>query len=166
MPLAVPHRRGAWGPQTKKADENGWGATRLVGPLYEFGFGLSYTSFEYGKLSISPEKPTEEDKITISCDVKNTGDRAGDEIVQLYIQDVVASVAPFDQVLRGFERVSLEPGESKTVTFELSPKRDLKMLNRDKRWVVEPGKFEVRVGTSSSKKGILQTGEFSIQSNE
>ena len=163
LPLAVPHRRGAWGAQSKAADENGWGTTRLVGPLYEFGFGLSYTSFEYGKLSIRPEKPTAEDKITISCDIKNTGDRAGDEIVQLYIQDVVASVAPFDQVLRGFERVSLQPGESKTVTFELLPKRDLKMLDRDNQWVVEPGKFEVRVGASSSETGIRQTSEFSIQ---
>ena len=163
IPLAVPHRRGAWGAQSKKADENGWGATRLVGPLYEFGFGLSYTSFEYGKLSISPENPTANDKITVSCDIKNTGDRAGDEIVQLYIQDVVASVAPFDQVLRGFDRVSLEPGESKTVKFELTPKRDLKMLDRDNQWVVEPGKFEVRVGSSSSETGIRQTGEFRIK---
>ena len=163
IPLAIPHRRGAWGAQSKSADENGWGTTRLIGPLYEFGFGLSYTSFEYGKLSISPEKPTADDKITISCDIKNTGDRGGDEIVQLYIQDVVASVAPFDQVLRGFDRVSLKSGESKTVTFELSPKRDLKMLNRDNQWVVEPGKFEVRVGSSSSETGIRQKGEFSIQ---
>ena len=75
----------------------------------------------------------------------------------------MASVAPFDQVLRGFERVSLKPGESKTVTFELSPKRDLKMLDRDNQWVVEPGMFEVRVGSSSSKTGIRQTGKFSIQ---
>ena len=163
IPLAIPHRRGAWGAQSKATDENGWGTTRLIGPLYEFGFGLSYTTFEYGAVTISPENPTEDDKITISFDVKNTGDRAGDEIAQLYIQDVVASVAPFDQILRGFERVSLEAGESKTVTFELDPKRDLKMLNRKDEWVVEPGLFEVRVGSSSSEDGIKQKGEFRIK---
>ena len=163
IPLAVPHRRGAWGAQSKDTDPNGWGASRLVDPLYYFGHGLSYTSFEYGNLSISPAQPTLEDKITITCDVTNSGDRDGDEVVQLYIQDVVASVAPFDQVLRGFDRLALKAGETKTVTFELEPKRDLKMLNQKNEWVVEPGEFKVMVGKSSSKEGILQEGTFEIR---
>ena len=163
IPIAIPHRRGAWGAQSKKADENGWGETRLVGPLYPFGFGLSYTSFEYKNLTIKPEKPTAEDAITITCDISNTGKVAGDEVVQLYIQDEVATVAPFDQVLRGFERVSLKPGETKTVLFELQPKRDLKMLDRNDKWVVEPGVFNVMVGTSSDEAGILQKGSFTLR---
>lgn len=158
IPLAIPHRNGAWGAQNKSADENGWGSTRLVGPLYHFGYGLSYTTFKYSNLQI-----TEGDSITVSCDVTNSGELQGDEVVQLYVKDVVASVAPFDQVLRGFERVSLKPGETRTVSFNLQPQRDLKMLNCDNEWVVEPGEFEVRVGTSSAPDGIKQTGRFTVR---
>ena len=126
---------------------------------------MSYTSFEYKNLTINlnPEKPTAEDTITITCDISNTGKIAGDEVVQLYIQDEVATVAPFDQVLRGFERVSLKPGETKTVRFELQPKTDLKMLDRNDKWVVEPGVFNVMVGTSSDEAGILQKGSFTLR---
>ncbi|VGO11761.1 Thermostable beta-glucosidase B [Pontiella desulfatans] len=158
IPLCIPHRKGAWGAQNKSADENGWGATRAVDPLYHFGHGLSYTSFEYSNLKIA-----EGETITVSCDVSNVGKVDGDEVVQLYITDEVASVAPFDQVLRGFERVPLKPGETKTVTFKLEPKRDLKMLNRENEWVVEPGRFEVKVGTSSAPEGIKLTGGFNIR---
>jgi beta-glucosidase len=163
IPLCVPHRKGAWGGQKESPDENGWGRTRALDPLYYFGHGLSYTTFEYSNLTVSPQNPTADTPITISCNLTNTGDRAGDEVAQLYITDVVASVAPYDQLLRGFERVSLQPGETKTVTFTLSPRRDLKMLNRDNEWVVEPGKFEVKVGTSSAPDGIRQRGEFVLQ---
>ncbi len=92
----------------------------------------------------------------------NTGDRSGDEVVQLYIKDVVASVAPFEQVLRGFERVPLKAGETRTVRFTLTPERDLKMLNRENEWVVEPGLFDVMLGTSSSPEGIEQQGNFTL----
>ena len=163
IPIAIPHRRGAWGAQSKQADENGWGETRLVGPLYPFGFGLSYTEFTYDNLKIRPEQPTADELITITCDITNTGKMAGDEVVQLYIQDEVATVAPFDQVLRGFERVSLEPNEMKTVTFELHAKRDLKMLDRENNWIVEPGVFNVMVGAASDEEGILQRGSFTLR---
>ena len=135
----------------------------MVGPLYPFGFGLSYTEFTYDNLKIRPEQPTADELITITCDITNTGKMAGDEVVQLYIQDEVATVAPFDQVLRGFERVSLEPNEMKTVTFELHAKRDLKMLDRENNWIVEPGVFNVMVGAASDEEGILQRGSFTLR---
>ncbi|MFC1763009.1 glycoside hydrolase family 3 N-terminal domain-containing protein [Planctomycetota bacterium] len=163
IPLAVPHRNGAWGGQNRRADENGWGSTRLIDPLYDFGHGLSYTTFEYGELKIDPAQPTVNDTITVSCDITNTGSRAGDEVVQLYIKDVVASVTPFDKVLRGFERVTLKAGQTRTVHFKLAPNRDLKMLNRDNQWVVEPGRFDVMVGTSSAQAGITLKGYFDVQ---
>jgi beta-glucosidase len=163
LPLAIPHRRGAWGAQNRTADPNGWGATRIVDPLYPFGYGLSYTTFHYGELEVTPAEPAVGDTITVTCDITNTGRRAGDEVVQLYIRDVVASVAPFEQVLRGFERVSLDPGETRSVTFSLSPERDLKMLNRENQWVVEPGLFEVMVGTSSAAEGVRRQGRFTIR---
>lgn len=157
LPLSIPHRKGAWGAQNRSADENGWGATRAVDPLYYFGEGLSYTSFEYRNLKI--EKG---DRITVSCELSNVGEMDGDEVVQLYISDVVATVAPFEQVLRGFERVSLKAGETQTVTFTLEPTRDLKMLNRDNEWVVEAGTFEVKIGTSSAPTGLKLKGEFTL----
>lgn len=149
IPMAFPYRVEAWGGQSRKNDPNGWGQTRLVDPLYQFGHGLSYTTFEYTNLKVSPSNPTLDDQITISCTVKNTGDRDGDEVVQLYIRDQIASVSPFDQLLRGFERLSLKKGESRTVTFTLDPQRDLEMLGLANEWIVEPGVFEVRVGASS-----------------
>lgn len=163
IPLAFPHRNGSWGGQSRGHDPNGWGTTRLQGPLYHFGHGLSYTTFEYGKPKITPEKLTADDEITVTCEVKNTGKRDGDAVVQLYTKDVVATVAPFEQLLRGFERVHLKAGESKTVTFKLNPKRDLKMLDRDNKWVVEPGKFEVMISESSGREGVKQKGSFTIQ---
>ena len=83
--------------------------------------------------------------------------------MQLYVKDAVASVAPFEQVLRGFERVPLKASESETVTFKLSPKRDLKMLNGEDKWVVEPGRFDVMISDSSGEGGIKQKGELTIK---
>lgn len=150
IPMAVPYRNGAWGGQSRKVDPNGFGNTRPVDPLYPFGFGLSYTQFEYSDLKISPRHASVNDTITITAKVTNTGERAGDEIVQLYIKDLVASIVPFDQVLRGFDRVSLKPGESKTVTFKIAPERDLKMMDINNDWIVEAGDFEVRLAASSA----------------
>ncbi|MDP4878945.1 MAG: fibronectin type III-like domain-contianing protein, partial [Opitutales bacterium] len=128
-----------------------------------FGHGLSYTTFKYTNLKIQPKEPTADDVITITCDLTNTGQLAGDEVVQLYVKDVVATVAPFDKVLRGFDRVSLAPGETQTVVFKLNPRRDLKMLDLNKNWVVEPGEFKVMLGTSSSPEGVMQAGNFILQ---
>ena len=163
IPVCIPHRKGAWGRQNRSSDENGWGATRAVEPLYYFGHGLSYTSFIYSNLKIEPAEPAVDETITITCKITNTGTRDGDEVVQLYISDQVASVAPFDQILRGFERIFLKSGETKTASFTLEPNRDLKMLDRNNEWVVEPGEFEVKIGTSSAPRGIILKDIFSLR---
>jgi beta-glucosidase len=130
-------------------------------PLFPFGYGLSYTTFEYSALSIEPSDGIPPNgKATVSCRVKNTGSRAGDEVVQLYVRDVLASVARPVMQLAGFQRVLLAPGEEKTVTFELASEQ-LQMLDKDMRWVVEPGVFRVMVGASS--KDIRLRGELLIR---
>jgi len=133
--------------------------TRVNGALYYFGYGLSYTTFAYSNLRISPLKQTPRGNVTVSFDLKNTGAREGDEVVQLYTRDLVSSVTTYEKNLRGFERVHLKPGESKTVTFTLAPD-DLALWDRDMHFVVEPGAFRVMIGASS--EDIRLTGEFSI----
>ena len=163
IPLAFPARNGAHGGQSKGHDPNGWGTSRVRAPLYPLGHGLSYTSFEYKNLKISPKNPTAKDKITITCDVTNTGDRDGDNVVQLYIRDVVGTITPYEKVLRGFERVAISAGETKTVTFELDPWRDLKVMGPEYKWIVEAGDFDVMVAESSSDEAVKQSGSFTIK---
>jgi beta-glucosidase len=127
---------------------NGYGNTAVVGPLYPFGYGLSYTSFEYKNLVIDPLVQGTMGEIHISADITNTGKVKGDEVVQLYFKDLLSSVITYDSQLRGFERITLNPGETKTVKFTLKPE-DLELLDKDMNWVVEPGKFEVLIGSSS-----------------
>lgn len=127
---------------------NGFGKTNVYGALYPFGYGLSYTSFEYSNLIVTPEKQNGKSNIEISLDIKNTGARKGDEVVQLYFKDEVSSVTVYETQLRGFERISLNAGETKTVHFSLSPK-DISLLNKNMKPVVEPGVFEILVGSSS-----------------
>ena len=115
--------------------------------LYAFGYGLSYTKFEYSDLQIKPGNGKDVLQ-TVTCTVKNTGDRDGQEIVQLYIRDMVASIAQAPILLKAFERVELKKGESKTITFNLG-KRELSMYNAQLEEVVEPGDFKVMVGASS-----------------
>lgn len=131
-----------------KSGPNGFGKTRVSGPLYPFGYGLSYTTFSYSNLVLSADKIKHQGEIEVKVDVKNTGNMLGDEIVQLYIKDNVSSVITYDSRLRGFERITLQPGETKTVTFTLKPE-DLALLDKNMAWTVEPGVFEVRVGASS-----------------
>lgn len=128
---------------------NGSGDTRVLGPLYPFGYGLSYTTFKYDNLRISQPNSGTESPVTVSVDITNTGKRTGDEVVQLYLRDKVSSVIAYESVLRGFERISLKPGETKKVVFTLQPE-DLQILDRHMEWTVEPGEFEVRVGASST----------------
>ena len=116
--------------------------------MYPFGFGLSYTTFEYSNLKVSPEKQGPKGDIQVSFDITNTGKRAGDEIVQLYVKDKVSSVISYESLLRGFKRVSLQPGETKNIQFTLHPE-DLEILDINMNWNVEPGEFEVRIGASS-----------------
>ena len=117
-------------------------------PLYPFGFGLSYTTFEYNNLVVSnpiikPDQDTE-----VSIEVTNTGDRIGDEVVQLYIRDLISSVTRPVMELKGFERITLKPGETKTVTLSITPEK-LQFYDINMKRVVEPGEFEIMVGTSS-----------------
>ncbi|MGN0228312.1 MAG: glycoside hydrolase family 3 N-terminal domain-containing protein [Muribaculaceae bacterium] len=127
---------------------NGSGKTSVYGALYPFGYGLSYTTFEYSALKVTPTKGHTQATIEVSVDVTNTGKRAGDEVVQLYIKDLVSSVTTYVSQLRGFERVHLAPGETKTVHFTLQP-NDLELLDINMNWTVEPGDFKVLIGSSS-----------------
>jgi beta-glucosidase len=120
-------------------------------PLFPFGFGLSYTTFAYSNLKVQPTKITSDKTAKVSVTVTNTGKRAGDEIVQLYIRDLVSSVTQPIMKLRDFKRISLAPGESKTVEFEIGAYKDLTFLDEDMKLVAEPGWFDIMVGTSSVK---------------
>jgi beta-glucosidase len=126
--------------------------------LFPFGYGLSYSTFEYSNLVFDRAEMSASDTAMIRCTVKNVGGRRGDEVVQLYIRDVIASLARPVIELKGFQRVSLAPGESKTLTFALGPDQ-LKMLNEKMQWIVEPGDFRVMIGSSSKDirlRGILK----------
>ena len=125
-------------------------------PLFPFGYGLSYTSFKYSNITLKSDTIGVDEEVTVSLDVTNTGSRAGHEVVQLYIRDMLASVARPVRALKGFDRIFLEPGESKTVTFTLG-REELKMVNRDLNWVVEPGAFRIYVGASSRDIRLMQT---------
>jgi beta-glucosidase len=145
VPFAFPFKPGS----DEKATIGVWGA------LYPFGHGLSYTSFAYKDLNINVEGET----VNVSCTVTNTGDREGDEVVQLYLTDDVSSVTTYTQVLRGFERITLAPGESRTLDFALGP-QEMALWDKDMRFRVEPGSFTVHIGASS--KDIRLEGKFSI----
>jgi beta-glucosidase len=118
-------------------------------PLYPFGHGLSYTRFRYSKLRLSAARIRASDSLTVSIEVTNTGDRAGDEVVQLYLRDDVASLTRPVKELRGFRRITLKPGQTRTVSFALG-RNDLAFYGPDRRRIVEPGTFTVYVGTSSA----------------
>ena len=129
-------------------------------PLFPFGFGLSYTTFDYSALRIEPAQMGSTDSATVRCIVTNTGRFAGDEVVQLYVRDVLASMARPVMELKGFQRVRLGPGESREVRFTLGTP-DLRMLDENMKWVVEPGVFRVMVGGSS--KDIRLRGELVVK---
>ncbi len=111
---------------------------------YPFGYGLSYTSFEYSNLVLNSEELTKGGEITVTVDVKNTGSRQGKEVVQLYTSDLYASITPDVRRLRGFDKISLDPGQTKSVSFTLKPE-DLAFVNKNIEWVTEPGEFMVQV---------------------
>lgn len=155
LELNFPFKPGSHANQPSEGP-NGYGKTRVNGPLYPFGFGLSYTQFSYSNLVISPESQAPQGIIEVSVDVENTGKVKGDEVVQLYIKDLVSSVTTYELQLRGFERIALERGEKKTVRFRLLPD-DLALYDRNMNWVVEPGTFEVMVGSSSADIRLKKT---------
>lgn len=153
--LNFPFKPGSQAGQPQ-AGPNGSGATRVTGELYPFGYGLSYTTFEYSGLKVTPLRQPTQGNYTVTFNVTNTGKRSGDEIVQLYVRDKVSSVITYDSQLRGFERVALQPGETKEVTFTLTPD-DLQLLDRHMEWTVEPGEFEIMIGASSKDIRLTET---------
>ncbi len=128
-------------------------------PLFEFGYGLSYTRFEYADLRLSAAQVRAGERLDISVQVRNVGERAGDEVVQLYVRDIASTVTRPVKELKGFKRVHLAPGEARTVTFSLAANQ-LAFYDRDMRYIVEPGTIEVMVGSSS--EDIRLTGSFTI----
>ena len=136
--------------------------SRINGALYPFGYGLSYTTFEYSNLEITPKVITPNQKATVRLKVTNTGKRAGDEVVQLYTRDILSSVTTYEKNLAGFERIHLKPGESKEIVFTLDRKH-LELLNADMKWTVEPGEFAIMAGASSEDirlNGILTVEDY------
>ena len=120
-----------------------------VTPLYPFGYGLSYTEFKYGDIALSSDSLKDGETITATVTVTNTGRRKGDEVVQLYIRDLVGSVSRPVKELKGFERITLDPGESRDVTFTITPDM-LKFYNFNLEYVNEPGEFDLMIGPNSS----------------
>jgi beta-glucosidase len=150
-------------PSKPSAQTDAGERARLKGKLYPFGYGLSYTTFGYSDLEVLPAKENEQGNVQIRFNVKNTGNRPGDEIPQLYIHEEVTDVTTYEKQLRGFERLHLDPGETKSVHFALSP-NDLSIWDRDMHFVVEPGIFKVMIGSSS--EDIRLHGEFEVMHPE
>ena len=149
LPITVPRSVGQlpdYYYQKPSAKREFLGSTTL--PLYPFGWGLSYTTFEYSNLRLSVDHIGPQGSTTAMVDVKNTGRLPGEEVVQLYIRDEVSSVTRPVKELRGFRRISIAPGETKTVEFQLGPD-ELSFLNRDMHRVVEPGTFDIMAGGNS-----------------
>jgi beta-glucosidase len=147
--------------------EGGWTDTRgyvdmSATPLYPFGYGLSYTNFRYSNLRAEPSAINTDGKIQVSVDVENTGKRAGVETVQLYLRQRLTPVATPVKQLRGVERVQLESGQQKTVTFTLSPE-ELQLFDQDLHWKVVPGTFDIMIGKSSAD--IALKGGFEVRSS-
>ncbi len=132
-------------------------------PLYPFGYGLSYTQFKYSNLQLNNKNITPDHNLTISVDVKNIGPRAGDEVVQLYVSDLAASVPVPIRQLQGFQRIHLEPGETHTVTFTLTP-HQLSLINKEGQRTIEPGGFRLTIGgrQPTQEDLIAQTPEICI----
>ncbi|MCL6543924.1 MAG: glycoside hydrolase family 3 C-terminal domain-containing protein [Bryobacteraceae bacterium] len=169
LPITIPRHVGQlpvyydYGPSKAYWIERGWGrryADMSAAPLYPFGYGLSYTRFEYSGLRIEPKTIGPNGQVQVTVNVRNAGAREGQEVVQLYLSDLVSSVTRPVKQLRGFEKITLKPGETRSVRFRLGPE-DLALLDQDLRWVVEPGTFRVLVGSSSAD--IHLSGDFEVR---
>lgn len=143
----------------KEDDPNGAGDCLIEGALYPFGFGLSYTQFAYSGMKVQPQRAQAGQEVTVSVEIKNSGQREGDEVVQLYLRDLISSVTTYEKVLRGFERVRLKAGEKRMLTFSLA-RQDMELIDRQNQRTVEPGEFMVELGSSSTD--IRQTAKFQI----
>lgn len=129
-------------------------------PKYEFGYGLSYTSFDYSNLKLSKKVMKATENITVTIDVKNTGKYAGEEVVQLYLRDKVGSVVRPMKELKDFKKLMLQPGETKTISFIIN-KEKLSFYNAQLQWVAEPGDFDIMIGSSSAD--IRASDKFQLQ---
>jgi beta-glucosidase len=125
-------------------------------PLFPFGYGLSYTTFEYSNMRVHKNNINQKDSVTVSCNVKNAGGKAGDEVVQLYIRDLLSSVSRPVMELKGFQRIHFNAGESKEVSFTITPEM-LSMLDKDLKTVIEPGDFRIMIGASSRDIKLKET---------
>ncbi|TKG96146.1 beta-glucosidase [Puteibacter caeruleilacunae] len=161
LPFNFPCKKSAQAGQHRKG-HNGTGNTRAIDALYPFGHGLSYTTFRYSNIQLSSKQLSNEKSLNITFELTNTGKYAGDEVPQLYIRDLVSSVVTFEKELKGFERIHLQPGETKQVTFTITAK-DLTLLDKNMQEICEAGTFEVQVGTSS--EDIRLRGEFTVEEN-
>jgi beta-glucosidase len=132
----------------KPSSRRGYNLGFEVSPLFAFGHGLSYTTFQYSNLRVSNNSIKKNGTATVSVDVKNTGNRTGAEVVQLYIRDDYSSVTRPVKELKGFKKIWLEPGQTQTVSLPVTPE-SLAFYNKDMKWIVEPGDFTIMVGTSS-----------------
>ena len=146
--------------QVPQVGKNASRHTSVDGPLYPFGYGLSYTTFDYSNLQVSPESEKGQADVEVTVDVTNTGQRKGDDVVELYLKQELSDVTVYDYDLRGFTRVNLAPGEKRTVHFTLHPD-DLTILDKNMNWTVEPGKFKVMIGRSS--EDLVLNKEFVVE---
>jgi beta-glucosidase len=160
LPFNFPFKPASHASQSKTVDPNGFGNSMAEGALYPFGFGLSYTNFDYSVLKVTPTQIPTNGEVTVSCEIKNTGDREGDEVAQLYFHQEVSSVTIYELNLCGFERVHLKPGETKSVSYKL-PASSLEIIGRSGKRVVEPGVFKVMIGSSSAD--LRLNGAFEVE---
>jgi beta-glucosidase len=162
LPITVPRHSGQlpmYYNQMPSRGDRGW-VDFPITPLWAFGYGLSYTTFEFSNLKLSARTIGPRGSIEVRADVANTGSRAGDEVVQLYLNDVVSSVTRPEKMLKGFLKVALGPGERKTVQFTLTP-AELGFYDQQAAWRVERGTFHVMVGGASDR--IPLRGSFEVQ---
>ena len=155
IPLNFPFKPNSQVDGYKGVGPNGQ-KTRAAGALYDFGYGLSYTSFEYSNLKLSSSKIRPEESIEVEFDITNTGKYRGDEIVQLYIHDRLSSITVYERMLRGFERITLNPGQTQRVKMTLEP-RHFTMLDRNMKPVIEPGLFDIYIAASSTDIRLVET---------
>jgi beta-glucosidase len=165
LPISFPAKVGQipvyYGHKPSGSRSQFWGdyVDASTSPAFEFGYGLSYTTFKFSNLRVEPKQVSLTGKTSVKVDIENTGNRAGEEVAQLYINDVVASITRPVKELKGFKRIALEPGETRTVEFELLAE-SLGFYDKDIEFTVEPGVFKVMVGRSS--EDIFLEGEFEV----
>jgi beta-glucosidase len=134
-----------------------WHDTKKIKPLFPFGYGLSYTTFEYSDVETDKKAYTPTDEITVTFSLRNTGSVAGAEVAQLYVSDPKCSVMRPVKELKGFDKIVLQPGESRQVSITVPVSSLAFYSEKDKNWVIEPGKFDLLINSSSADKQLSQT---------